>query len=119
MGTPCSTVTFAEAISASAPAASKAGCSTSVAPLAIVPSMALSPKTAENGTAASTRSSGDSSRTVAVRTAFSTRARCESCTPFGFPIVPDVYTTARSRASSERSVAGRGFAAPLDTRSSN
>ena len=119
MGTPCSTVTLASAMSARARAGSKDGCNTIVAPRAIVPSMTPKPKMAKNGPAPSTRSSGEISRSSATRTAFSTSARCDSGTPLGLPIVPDVYMTARSAVSSYTAGRGTGRPAPLETRSSN
>ena len=56
----------------------------------MAPITMLVPNTVKHGTATSTTSSGPTPSRSPPRTAVPTSARCDSRTPLGFPIVPDV-----------------------------
>jgi len=90
VGTPWTTLSRSRRIKSSAPEASKRSWSTSVAPAVIVTATTCTPKMVNSGTPPSTRSSPVCSSAWPVARAVITMLRCDSATPFGFPIVPEV-----------------------------
>src|SRR5437879_5593721 len=116
VGTPCTIVTRSRRINASAPAASNRSCSTSVAPAVIVTATTCIPKIVNTGTAPSTRSSPVVPSAWLDARAVMVMLSCDTTTPLGFPIVPEVYRMARGCLAEARQRLGKRHCFPFDLR---